>query len=458
MTLKDEESQNPYKQLYNICLDIISKAKFQPNNKEVINSISLSTLVLFFQSNTDYRLRESCIEASSNPLAQKIIYNFIVTNGEAGVRGNKPILKDIITTTMTDSSLKYPYIEDMKGVLSQGLVPRQISDMVTVRFENKLKLLSDIEKKNYNVTKTFNDIKTSLHKFFESQLEEDVVLELLRMQVISAYLITIPSTKPVIGEILSDLMPRIAIEYASKRVEFKNMLMMEKGGGRYTRIGIVPIGQSFENFSRGFNELFHEAVYRYCKSHTGEDPTDFSANLIRIFPIEASFKVVKGAAVEGPNVNNPASTIRNLFLDNLSNETNLALVATARANDPEKVALKHVVIDLFDQFATLWSILEPNISTIIGNRKSLETLIKDPEFDKEFLSAFDSSTITKLAEKIYLLSTIQKHKQDTKAIIQKQVVTAVKKSNSRMSQNEQDTLSNEIFEKLNSIGMILNLQ
>lgn len=455
--LKGDTSMRSYEQLSRVCEKIVSRSELGSSGESVAHAAVLSILVLFFNSNDDSRKGEACRELASNDLASRIVYQFISLSEAASLNRSKVVLQDVIREVLTNDKVQYPYLEDVRSVISEGRVPSSISDVATVRFGRQLKSIDDLEKRTTDVTKMFDEMKTSLRTFFEAEFDKDVVFQLLKLQVVSAYLVTTSARKPVIGDIIDRLMPEICEDYARRDSKFKNLLMIETGAGNYTRIGIVPIGKSFEQFSEKFMEIFHAAVERHCDEHPGERPSEFSANVIRIFPMDATFKIVVGDLTVEPS-EHPALHIRDLFLSRFSNEENLALAAAARVNDPERLAVRKVIIDLFDGYTSLWSLLASKISPLIGARRQLREAFENKTFDRQFLKLFESRTMTELTAKIYAVASTPKGKKETKEKVFTHVSEMLKTLDSRMSESERETLTNDILERLYNIGLILSSQ
>jgi hypothetical protein len=240
--------------------------------------------------------------------------------------------------------------------------------------------------------------------------------------------------------------------------KFRDVLVIEKGTGRYTRIGIVPVGMSFEQFHGRFTQIFQQAVGEHCTNDQSQRRADFSANIIRIFPVEATFKVVAGDPTAGTVVEDPVTTIRDLFLNRVSTETNLALAATARVNDPERLALRKVVVSLFDGYTNLLLLRKSSIDPLIGTRKPLQAAFESGAFDRELLARMQCGTLTELARKVHTIASTSKGRQEIKQAIAGHVASILKMFQTRMDSQERENLANEIFEGLHSIGLVLTTQ
>jgi len=454
--LKGRSNLRSYQQLLLVARQIVGDSEIGSNGESATRAAALSILSIFFSSSDDPRKSEACKDLASDDLASKMVYRFIALTEEAQLRRSKVVLREVVQEILTNAAVQFPYLEDARSVFSEGRLPPSISDIANVRFGRQLRSIEDLTKRSADVSKMFDEMKASLHHFFGVKLEKDVVFQLLKLQVVSAYLVTTPSRKPVIGQIIDELMPQVCEELAKSDPSYRNMLMLERGAGNYTRIGIVPIGESFEHFNVRFTEVFHTTVLRYCERNPGENPADFSANLIRIFPVDATFKIMIGDPSVDETTDHPALRIRDLFLSRLTNEENLALVAASRVDDPERVALMNVIINLFDGYTSLWSLLESRISPIVGSRRQLREAFENRVFDKQFLQRFGSNTMTGLTIKIYAISQNPKGEREVKGQIRTQVTDMLRSLESRMSESEKETLADEIFGRLYNIGLILN--
>ena len=457
--LKGGASARSYEQLQIVCQEILSKSDLQQKAPDILRAAIIATLVLFFKSQEDSRLREACQDAANSDLAFRILYHFISRQEEAQRRRQKISLKTVIEEVVT-KTFDYPWSEDVRSGLLIGSVPSRISDIPTVRFEKHSEEIEEIKRKKEEVSVMLNELQTSLHDFFQAELKDDVILQLLQMQVISAYLITIPGGKPVITKIIETEMERVCDEFAKKDPKFSNMLVMEGGAsGRYTRLGIVPVGMSFEEFSIRFDELFQEALRRYSEEYPGQiTAAQFAANIIRVFPVEATFKVVTGDPTAPIAAEHPIHTIRELFLSRVSDDTNLALVATARVNEPERLALKSVVVSIFNGYTSLWLLVKDKIDPLVGTRRQLRSAFESGVFDKELLSRMNCITMTELGQKVYSLSDAPKGKEGVKKSIAEHVTRILKTLDTRMNDQERELLASEIFERLYKIGHVVSVQ
>jgi len=443
-----------YEQLQVVCREILSKSDLQPKSDDVIHSATLATMVIFFKSQEDTRLPQSCSDATVNDLATKILYQFLRQREEAQLKRQRVSLKTIIESVVTNAVTDFAWIEDFRLELTHGLVRERISDIATVRFEGHLKDINELKKQKEEVSEVLRDLQSSVHEFFKAELNEDVIVKLLQMQVISAYMVTTSSQKPVISEIIETWMPRVCEEDN----ELSGFLMMEKGAGRYTRLGIVPVDMSFEDFSLKFNEIFQLAVQKHEESiGQVENRAEFSANIIRIFPVEATFKMVTGDATGSITIEHPARTIRDLFLAGVSDEANLALMATARVNEPRKLALKNVVVSILNGHTNLRLLLGEGIEPLVGSRRQLREAFENGTFDKELLSRMECRNLSELAQKVYTVGSAAGGEQRVTQKIALDLSGILKMLQSRMSSEERHALAKQIYERLHKIGRVLTV-
>jgi hypothetical protein len=450
--LKDEMDIRSYDQAQMVCSEIVRRSGLGHRRPQAVKAASLAALALFFESRGDPWLSDTYQDAARNDLALQMLHQFIIRNEKAKRKQEIVSLRTAIEEVLSKRAMKYAYVEDLRSSLLAGYMPKRLTELLSVRTTTILRII----KGDKNTSRVLGELQSSLHDFFDAELSENVVLQLLRMQVISAYLLTTPSRKPVISEIVGESMPKACKDLTRRDAKFREMLMMEKGAGRYTRIGIVPVGMSFEDFSSRFSKVFERAVQKYCKENPGKglEPKDFSAHIIRIFPVEDTFKSVAGSGAETV-VGDLASRIRGLLLSSASDEANLTLIAAARTGEAGKIALKKVVVAIFNRYSSIGLLLKDKMDSLIATRKQLKTAFETRAFDNILLARMNCETVTQLAQNTYTLAPTQKDKKTIKQRITRHVSGILDELGTRMTKQEREALASEIFEKLYGVGLVL---
>ena len=270
-------------------------------------------------------------------------------------------------------------------------------------------------------------------------------------------MITTTSPKPVLRKVIDSTMPKICEELGKENPIFKDFLILAEEArsmaGRYTRIGLVPRNMSFDEFSKKFNEIFSKAVIREVRNEI--EARKYSVNLIRIFPSDLAFKLVKaGIKEEKIEKEHPVFTIKQLCIDRWGLTENLELVASSKSGESTKVVLRRVIESLFNQKTNLLLLTKDLIFNVIKNRRIIKEKMERGEFDQSLLREMGCSNLSELAIKIR-----SKHisiSEETAFTDLKDSIKRILKSyNVRMRDRDINIFAKAIFQILDEIGLVL---
>jgi hypothetical protein len=197
------------------------------------DSVTTASLVLLLEQKNDYLIFEACKKASIDIKAVKILYYKISVqeSDERNAREKTP-LKEIVENVVTNESENYEFLAPFKYKLSQGSLYPKISVLVDSLLKD---LQTTVREKQERLSIMVQRITKQVKIFLDGQLNYDITLKSLKMNVVSAYMITTPRTRvSVIGKIIGEYLPKVCIELSETDCSFEDFLIIsdEITGGK----------------------------------------------------------------------------------------------------------------------------------------------------------------------------------------------------------------------------------
>ena len=192
--------------------------------------------------------------SSSDILASRILYQFSRINDEEEQKGirNKTKFVEIVQKTINGTFKDYRYYEAFQRELQSGYLYQRISHLLEARLQaidERIGDTGELEKK----IKTYSG---AVNTFLDSKLKANVILESPRMQLVSAYIITNPSSGDVItgviDECLNDACEAIILSGFST---FVGTIFRSRDQSRH-----CSISNGLHEFSSKFEKAFKLAV------------------------------------------------------------------------------------------------------------------------------------------------------------------------------------------------------
>jgi hypothetical protein len=447
-----------FNRLQIITSEVISKKTQTINFPESQKSITLATLTLHLVSRRDLLQDDACISSSSDILASRILYQFSRVNDEEEQKGirNKTRFVEIVQKTIDGTFEDYKYYEAFQKELHSGYLYQRISHLLEARLQAIDERIGDKEELEKKI-KTYSG---AVNTFLDSKLKANVILESLRMQLVSAYMITNPSSGDVITGVIDD-----CLNDACEELSYQGFLLLsDQSFGRGTRVGIVPFRMDFTKFSSKFEKAFKLAVEKHFDPEGKHKIQDYSGNLIRIFPSDAYFRRIDYAApqisddMDETNLpdDHPVKIVRKLVLKHFGPIHNLELLASLKSPEDKTLAMKSLLHTFFDANSTIYLMAEQQVNGLIAGSRFIE-YIKSGKLDQDLVSEFGCATRSQLALTIY--KAAGKDGQRTTVIKQKmaeELVKIIRQDGSRLNDDVINGLGSTIFQVLYDIGLVLN--
>jgi hypothetical protein len=461
--MRDKIEATTYEQL-KFLMQHLTKQRIQTlvsSNSQDLEAVVVAAITLFLSQQHDIIARQACKEAAQLKTASRILYQYVRLAQEKGLGVKTISLLEIAKGVISGEYADYMHLSDFESQLSIGLLFSSIKELLAARLESVKNQLANRDL----LVQTLSKVQQAVKDFINAELQEDMIILSLNSQLISAYLITTMSEKKVIQGVIDSSLVDLCDELAQTDYAYKDFLLLEKErkvtGGRYTRIGLVPIRMTFDEFSDKFHTLFTNATEAYMASHDVHGQlSDYSVNLIRIFPSNAAFKLVKGGsggAQSEIDPVHPVHTIKRLMVEKLGLVDNLEFVASLKSEDEKTIALKRVVASMFDTRTSIYLLIKQVLSQVISTHQKLFESMKNKDFDQELMAQYSCGTLSQLATKIHDLQTALT--EDDKQKVRGQFKLKVKNvvtSKAKMRGDDLDIFSDAVFTILDEIGTILS--
>ncbi len=420
--------------------------------------IVYASLALFLASRGNSLIFETCTRCSATQGATKLLYQVSRMNDreESLGKSDRMSVRSIFEKTIDKTFDDYQYLEQFQLELSMGHLFPKISLMLINRLESIDKKIADKQE----LEEKLSTFEGAMSTFLSSRLQANVVLEALRMQLITAYMITNPSRSDVISGIIDDELPKVCDKLAEQDTDYQDFsLISEETLGHSTRVGIVPFGMEFDKFASLFEQAFQMSVSHHIGvgSSSKRSATDYSSNLIRIFPSEAYFKRVGGQRKEEAAMaeDHPIAVISRLVLKNYGTIEGLELIASIKGEADKTIAMRSLLDTFFDTTSTIYLMGENKLKDLLGGSIFVE-YIKEGRFDDDLMAAYNCKTRSSLALTVHRIANCgETHESSVKSRFQSELLRASRKVGARLPRGEVSVLADTIFQILFDIGFVL---
>jgi len=428
---------------------------------ELLDHIVKATLAFYLVSHQHTLSPSACTMVGSDDGAARILYQYSRVNDDEEQRGLLVRTKFgmIIRRTIDGSFNDYEYLESFKKELVGGFMYFRISHMLEARLQSiheAVKERSEIEQKFEQYDEAFT---TLLETKFKTT---NVVLESLQMNLVKAYVVTNPSPADVITGVIMQQMPKVCSDLAEGKLgkdpRYKNFLLTsERPFGKATRIGIVPFGMEFKEFSELFERAFQTAVEKNVREGAKHAPKDYAGNVIRIFPSSAYFKRVEGLpqASSTPDEDDPIIIITDLVRKHYKHIEKFELMASLHGDPDKTIAMKQLLTASIDESTTLYLMAEEQFAPI-GGSKFYDDL-RSGRVDQDLIASFGKTTRSELALAVFRAAGHDaKNAEMVKRKIAESIAAFAKNSRARLGDDDMVLVSNVAFQVLSDTGFLLS--
>lgn len=419
------------------------------------SDLALAATTLFLRTYGYSSYAQLCRTAShpEREFAAKILFQCITLVPEQTLSNKQELMKEG-TLRAIKGTVDIANYEYFKSELKDGRLPPSVAYLFS-QFKQEVKAEFDKLEKKQEIAQTLANNLGSIKKLLYHEIDEKVVREFLLTQVLSAYLLTVPGKVPGIGFISDDLgyirqaEKRLAAERNDKR--FLDLVQLATGGGKATRIGLVPPELTFEEFSTKFNEVWSLGVELHNEVEQHKLPVPLPCYVVRIFPSSDGLKEIMPSDEVAKK---PLEVVRDLISYTVTGEDGVALLSLLQKTPTGKLALLNVIDAIFDSpTSCLLNLIIDQSRDIISKSQNVKKRFEDKNIDKSLLKDYDiqHSSISTLG-KVIAKRVVDSGESPTLSEFRARLLNAVGDT-SGITESEVEILVNVLFNRLYIIGV-----
>ena len=421
--------------------------------------LAITVTLLFLNQNREPAFRKLCEKLYYCDFGSRVLYRHLFLS-EGRLRTEPSTLFDAAKAVLDSPAegIQYLHLEYFRSQLLAGQLPQTASSMLAVQIQSLREDLNRAQKNGFEAQVIENYLQP-ISDLLNQKINEEIVRDFLTTKVISAYLITVPGTyggigflkkyETVIGEVADDL------AVSEKDDTYSALLKIDKGSGTATRIGLVPFGMGFEEFSMKVERLLSQAVKRANAGLADDDkfPDPLPYYIVRIFPSEDALQeIMRRADVK----TSPFGIVTDLVKDQMGTQESLTLLSLLQRTGESNLAFKQVIASIVDHhkssiFTLTKDVTEGVLNQVPGVKKKFER----GEVDRLLCKVYEAPRLSDLCVKI--TSLLHEIGRDSTIAGLKANLTQLVPDLRGVSSDGLDVISRAIVARLNSVGTALEL-
>lgn len=295
-------------------------------------------LVIFFNETSAPDAKAVNKEVIERKDALLALYKFINISQESSPENRLSVISDAVELRDSNDE-KDPIYSEFVFRLLHGQFVRYLPSLMSPMMKE---IITDYRK--IQSQGSYSKINLILEKIFKKRVGREQIVKMLSGNLIESYLVTVPSrgsdTAPVIT-LISDSDELIEAESDLAILEgdksFNNLIKV-RSAGTYTRIGILPEGMIFSDFSIKFEKVVRSALKK-------KGYNDYPVYLTKV---SASSQMTSVIMDSPGNEISPFIAIRNLAEEVLPKEKLAALYAITNLRRSGKIGISDLVADIID--------------------------------------------------------------------------------------------------------------
>jgi hypothetical protein len=419
------------------------------------SDLALASTALFLRTHGYSGYSSLCQLASRREFACQILFECITLVAEQRLSGTQETLKEA-TSRALKGTLDVGNYDYFKTELADGKLAPSASFLFSKFKEEVMVEFKKLQDKGFE-TQTLVNFVEPIKELLYQGIDEKVVREFLLAQVLSAYLLTVPGAAPGIGFISNHMnyirLAENELARNEKDTRYNNMVQLSTGGGKATRIGLVPSELSFDEFSKMFNDVWTQAVGLHNDKEPNKVPVPLPCYLIRIFPSDDGLKeIMPSEEVE----TRPLEVVRELIRDSVTGDDSVSLLSLIQKAPTGRLALIKVIQAIIDSpQSSLLMMVADQVRLIIAKSDRLLNKFEKKEIDSSLFREYDVENISSLGRKV-----ADRSRSAGLDIARTEFRTRFVQSLGEeigVSPEDVDIAAGEIFKRLRSIGIASNV-
>jgi hypothetical protein len=414
-----------------------------PSEKDDLAS---AAVVLSLKSQNDLRYKQLCMTLAGHRLAPRILYEY------ANVDRNDPnqTLANAVERALAATRADERHFAGFVTQMESGLLPLRIGNLLEVQISEVTTSLAEWERKVL-LTEEDKQFRAAISDLFNDQINEEIVKELLTQQIVSAYIITDPSNNALI-KLLEDKesIRKSEESFPNSEPGFNGLVRTKKGSGKATRIGIVPFGMPFEEFSDKLESVLEKAV----KIHNKEFPNDavqdpLPCYALRIFPSEHGLKEIMFESETAET--RPVALVRELMDESMSTNNEIKILSLVQSAKTGYEGFKSVIRAVVNnERSNILSLVGATIDSFLATSPELKRWFARKEIDAFLYKLYSSEKLAELCVKISKETRTAGGESLFKSNLRNEVPISDK-----LTSGEVDSVIDSVLDRLRNIGIAL---
>ena len=283
----------------------------------------------------------------------------------------------------------------------------------------------------------------------------------MKADLVTAYLVTTSSSKPIFGVLLKKYLPDACkeVKLPDERNSKLWITVPEAKVGKNVRLGLVPYGMSFDKFSDLLDSAFWTSVDRYVADSNGKyKREDFSLNIVRVYPSRAFFRQFISPTREKQNIKKSIQSVTSLLGELMGIEfdpfQNLTIILSLENVTNEGLAIVSLLTSTINDFTSLYEMGGSDLEKMlpVGH---LRDYFESRGFDKDLSDHLGKSRI-QAAVSIYRSCGLDdKLKEEDLMKFQKTVAAILLKAGIKPATERRDQIAKLVFDSLYEVGFVL---
>ncbi len=443
---------------------IAESSSYPSSAAEWLEPIALAVMTVFLDESEDMFLRSAiCRRVAGVVRTVKILYEYSWTNDDEQdkITADRTSLVHMIRRVIDGETRSDVYVTEFTRYLTTGFLYRRIKEIPDRRLRDMEKQLTSVVDQMDFKSKLDRHL-SALKTVLESELNTGTIMEGLRMQLVGAYTITVPTGADTLSAVIDDLLPDTCEELGKNDPTYVGLFLKAEAGearvGRYTRIGLVPFRMDFKEFANRLENAYRIALSKYEQSGEMSHPIDeYLANVIRIFPTTGYFRQLSPAEKhDGKGADDLlADILRPLMIRKFGNIRSLEIIASLKTPNESNVAIRNMLANWYDMSGGIYLIAKDELDGVLFN-PALRDYVEVGKLDETLASRFNKQSLSELAITIYR-SSIKSGLENIKQSLQVQISEICNAIRARPPKEELENISTIIFQALYDVGMILGV-
>jgi hypothetical protein len=396
-TMSKVVNEETYKQLEKLMAHFVraNETTYKQYTSDQLYQLVLATLALFTWRIKDVTSDQAVKKAAEHPIAYRIIYHYESVN-EVRIGENKVPLGEIFSNFVEGKYVDDELLAVFRHNLSNGIIISRKQELIDQSIQGVKQQLLKMEEVREILIECQDDFRTVLR----TELSKDSITTLLNSSSIIAYIITTNNRSPVMTGVIDGIAEgtiKVNIDGFAEYSSSDDIILLSKDkvvGGYYTRVGIVPLGMSFKEFSDRFEAMLFKAKAEYIKGHSGDADKDYSVRLTRVIPSELASKRIidPNGELKHPDL---YEAIKELMLENFLLDS--VEFAISFSGEEVGVKVKEMWTAAIDSSASIYKMIKSELAPITKKYEKLEFILEEKAVEKGLKVLYKREKLSSLA-------------------------------------------------------------